>query len=209
MFAQDLIGLEAGTPTCLNRPGPLPRRRVGVGAIICGVLAFIFSSGLALNGLMRGDGFLVSSIAVVASCIGVFVSYPVFLVLIEAAITPEGSYSLTAFLARVFSADVGQVTLNSLALGIATGLTTTLLGLGLALLHKRTNFRAKGLLRLLAILPIITPPFVIGLGYSAVRAKRVGTWLISELFGIADRWIYGFFACCWSRHWPLRPLPIW
>ena len=33
-----------------------------------------------------------------------------------------------------------------------------------ALLHRRTGFRAKGLLRLLAILPIITPPFVIGLG---------------------------------------------
>ena len=103
---------------------------------------------------------------------------------------------MTAIFARVFSADVGQVTLNSLALGVATGLATTLLGLGLALLHKRTNFRAKGLLRLLAILPIITPPFVIGLGIILLFGRNgVATWLMSELFGIPpSRWIYGFFG---------------
>ena len=73
---------------------------------------------------------------------------------------------------------MGQVTLNSLALGVATGLSTTLLGLGFALLHKRTNFRAKGLLRLLAILPIITPPFVIGLGIILLFGRNgVATWL--------------------------------
>ncbi|MEP7172958.1 MAG: iron ABC transporter permease [Aestuariivirga sp.] len=200
MFAQGfLIGLKGWNATLFEQAfGPIAMQTgFGVGAVICGgALLLIFSSGLALNGLMRGDGFLVSSITVVASCIGVFVFYPVFLVLIESAITPEGSYSLTAFLARVFSADVGQVTLNSLALGIATGLSTTLLGLGLALLHKRTNFWAKGLLRLLAILPIITPPFVIGLGIILLFGRNgLATWLMSELFGIPpSRWIYGFFG---------------
>ena len=71
-----------------------------------------------------------------------------------------------------------------------------MLGLGFALLHKRTNFRAKGLLRLLAILPIITPPFVIGLGIILLFGRNgVATWLMSELFGIPpSRWIYGFFG---------------
>ena len=74
--------------------------------------------------------------------------------------------------------------------------TTTLLGLAFALLHKRTGFRAKGLLRLLAILPIITPPFVIGLGIILLFGRNgVATWLLSELFGIPpSRWIYGFFG---------------
>ena len=69
-----------------------------------------------------------------------------------------------------------------------------MLGLGFALLHKRTGFRAKGLLRLLAILPIITPPFVIGLGIILLFGRSgVATSLISDLFGIPpSRWIYGF-----------------
>jgi iron(III) transport system permease protein len=200
MFAQGLlIGLKGWNVSLFEQAfGPIAAQTgFGVGATICGsVLLLIFSSGLALNGLMRGDGFLVSSIAVVASCIALFVFYPVFLILVESAVTPEGSYSFAALVARVFSADVGQVTLNSLVLGIATGLATTLLGLGFALLHKRTNFRAKGLLRLLAILPIITPPFVIGLGIILLFGRNgVATWLMSELFGIPpSRWIYGFFG---------------
>lgn len=198
MFAQGfLIGLKGWNASWLELAfGPIAAQSgFGVGAVVCGgALLLIFSSGLALNGLMRGDGFLVGSITVVASSIALFVFYPVLLILIESAVTPEGGYSVTAIFARVFSADVGQVTLNSLALGIATGLATTLLGLGLALLHKRTNFRAKGLLRLLAILPIITPPFVIGLGIILLFGRNgVATWLMSELFGIPpSRWIYGF-----------------
>ena len=40
----------------------------------------------------------------------------------------------------------------------------TALGLAFALVATRSNFRYKKLLRALSILPIITPPFVIGLG---------------------------------------------
>ena len=106
MFVQGLlIGLKGWNVSLFEQMfGPVASQTgFGVGAVICGsALLLIFSSGLALNGLMRGDGFLVSSIAVVASCIGVFVFYPVFLILVESAVTPEGSYSLAALLARVF-----------------------------------------------------------------------------------------------------------
>lgn len=39
-----------------------------------------------------------------------------------------------------------------------TGAGTTLLGLSFALIFTRTDFRAKRLLRVLTVLPIITPP---------------------------------------------------
>lgn len=44
-----------------------------------------------------------------------------------------------------------------------TGLETTILGLTFALIFTRTDFRAKKFLCVLTVLPIITPPFVIGL----------------------------------------------
>jgi iron(III) transport system permease protein len=193
------IGLKGWNFTGLESLfGPVsPQIGMGGGAFITGTgFLLLFSAGLALKGFMRGDVFLVSSIAVVVAAIGLFVFFPVALILIEAALSPEGGYSIAAFAERLFSADVWNVAWNSLILAIAVGLATTLLGLGFALLHKRTDFRAKGLLRLLAILPIITPPFVIGLGIILLFGRNgMATWLMSEFLGIPpSRWIYGFFG---------------
>ncbi len=193
------IGLKGWTVASLEDLfGPVaPQTGMGAGALITATgFLLLFSAGLALKGYMRGDVFLVSSIAVVVTTIGLFVFFPVALILIEAALSPEGNYSLSALAARLFSADVWNVAWNSLVLAVAVGLATTLLGLGFALLHKRTDFRAKGLLRLLAILPIITPPFVIGLGIILLFGRNgMATWLMSEFLGIPpSRWIYGFFG---------------
>src|SRR5206468_8246321 len=49
------------------------------------------------------------------------------------------------------------------SLAVLVGVGTTVLGLAFALIATRTNMRFKGALRILSILPIITPPFVIGL----------------------------------------------
>lgn len=179
--------------------GPVaPQIGMGAGAFIVGTgFLLLFSAGLALKGYMRGDVFLVSAITAVVAAIGLFVFFPVALILVEAAMPPEGSgYSLVALTQRLFTADVWSVAWNSLILAIAVGLVTTMLGLGFALLHKRTDFRTKGLLRLLAILPIITPPFVIGLGIILLFGRNgLGTWMMSEFLGIPpSRWIYGFFG---------------
>ncbi len=178
--------------------GPVaPQMGLGGGAFIVGsAFLLLLSAGLALKGFMRGDVFLVSSIAAVVASIGLFVFYPVALILIEAARDADGAYGVGALIGRLLNPDIWAVTWNSLLLAIVVGLLTTLLGLGFALLHKRTQFRAKGLLRLLAILPIITPPFVIGLGIILLFGRNgIATWMMSEFLGIPpSRWIYGFFG---------------
>src|SRR5690606_18492000 len=78
-----------------------------------------------------------------------------------------------------------------LAIMSATG--STLLGLAFALVATRTGFRFKKGLRLLTILPIITPPFVVGLALTLLfdRAGLVTVGL-SDMFGIEpSRWLYG------------------
>jgi iron(III) transport system permease protein len=193
------IGLKGWNFAGLERVfGPTtPQIGMGGGAFITGTgFLLLLSAGLALKGNMRGDVFLVSAIAVVVAAIGLFVFFPVALILIEAALAPEGGYSIAALAGRLSSADLWNVTWNSLVLAVAVGLATTLLGLGFALLHKRTDFRAKGLLRLLAILPIITPPFVIGLGIILLFGRNgMATWMMNEFLGIPpSRWIYGFYG---------------
>src|SRR4030095_1264265 len=69
----------------------------------------------------------------------------------------------------------------------------TLLGLAFALIATRTAFRYKGALRVMSILPIITPPFVIGLAVILLfgRAGAVSALLFEWLDIPRSRWIYG------------------
>ncbi|WP_119303768.1 ABC transporter permease [Dongia deserti] len=203
-----LIGLRGWSLPALEAMfGPVPPQDgLGTGALVAGtIFLLLIAAGMARRGAMRGDQFLVGAIALVVASILLFVFFPIAAVLVEAAIDAAGGFSLGALLGRLTTEDIwslgcfaGQrycgVFWNSLWLAVATGITTTLLGLAFALLHKRTGFRAKGLLRLLAVLPIITPPFVIGLGIILLFGRSgVGTALISDLFGIPpSRWIYGF-----------------
>src|SRR4029453_16589390 len=53
---------------------------------------------------------------------------------------------------------------NTLILAFLCAIACTGLGLAFALIWHRTQFRYKRALRTLSVLPIITPPFVIGLG---------------------------------------------
>ncbi len=72
------------------------------------------------------------------------------------------------------------------------GVLSTLLGLVLALVVQRGGQRFSGLLKVMSILPIITPPFVIALALVVLfgRTGLITGWL--SAFGIPrTRWIYG------------------
>ena len=82
---------------------------------------------------------------------------------------------------------------RTLLLAILAAFGSTLLGLCFALVATRTRFPFKKGLRLLTILPIITPPFVIGLALILLFGRAgVVTQQLSDLFGIEPgRWLYG------------------
>ena len=187
--------------------GPIePQVGMGYGALVAGtVLLYFFAAGLAGRGVMRGDVFVVFSITFVIATIALFIFFPVSKVLGSAALDRDGGVSLAAFAERMTARDLWQISClsggrscgvfwNSLALAITVGVATTLLGFAFALLAHRTNFRARRLLNALAVLPVITPPFVIGLGIILLFGRSgVVTTTLAELFGVRPgRWIYGF-----------------
>ena len=208
LFAQGFaIGLHGWNFVSLDTAfGPVDAQPgLGYGALIAGiVLLYFFAIGLAGRGAMRGDIFVVFSVALVAAAIALFIIFPVTKVLISAALGPE-SISLAAFVDRLTARDLWHlsclsggrscgVVWNSLSLAITTGVLTTLLGLAFALLAHRTGFRARRLVNALAVLPVITPPFVIGLGIILLFGRSgVATTFFSDLFDIRlGRWVYGF-----------------
>jgi iron(III) transport system permease protein len=80
--------------------------------------------------------------------------------------------------------------------------------LACALIVTRTGFPFKGSLRALTVLPIITPPFVIGLAITLLfgRAGAV-TMLLSDWLGVPrSRWIYGWPGVCMAQLLAFAPI---
>ncbi|THF54852.1 ABC transporter permease [Ollibium composti] len=190
-----------------NLFGPLAdgQPSMGAGAVLSAVVfVLVFSFGLAERGVMKGDAFVVSAIALLVFLVAVFVFYPVGSMFVGAVQDFDGSFNPDGFIRNmqdpgIWSLDcvVGGarcgVAWRTLWLGIVTGLSSTLLGLAFALVATRTRFPCKKALRLLTILPIITPPFVIGLALILLfgRAGFV-TQAVASLFGVEPgRWLYG------------------
>jgi iron(III) transport system permease protein len=177
---------------------------MGLGAAIVGTsLVMLFALGLAARGFFKGDVFVAGAVVVVTVLVGLFTFYPVARILLSAIQGSEGAVSGRALAERLFAAKIWRldcltggscgVGWNTLLLAILTGTTTTTLGLAFALVATRTGFKAKRLLRVLTVLPIITPPFVIGLGLILIfgRSGLVNQFLESALAIPPSRWIYG------------------
>ena len=203
------IGLRGWNWTFLSAmfgaPGP-SQPGMGIGAALtCASFLMLLCHGLAARGWCRGDAFVVGAIGSVIALTIVFVFFPVATILTSAAKDDSGAFALNAFGAKLFDNSIWGldcltsnlrcgVAWNTLFLGILVGFGTTALGLAFALIATRTGMRFKGALRVLTILPIITPPFVIGLALILLfgRSGSVSA-LLNNWFGIApSRWIYGF-----------------
>lgn len=206
-------GLLTGEVINSGQPG------MGLGAAVCVLsLLFVLTVSMSQTGKGRGDAFVVSTIGLIIALVGVFVFYPVLHILVR-AFEVEGGYSLTEFFPRLFSSDIWGlgclagarncgVAINSLFLAVLTGLGTTILGLSFALIFTRTDFRAKKLLRILTVIPIITPPFVIGLALILLFGRNGAvTDLAADLFGMEKtRWLYGFWGVYFAQLLSFTPI---
>lgn len=178
---------------------------LGWGALVYAVAAMmLIAQGLAERGWCRGDAFVIGAIGMIVGVTILFVGYPVACVLLSAFRDDAGHVDLLLFVNKITDSSIWGlacvtsrrscgVAWNSLILAILVGALTTLLGLAFALLSARTRVPAKPLLRVMSVLPVITPPFVIGLALILLfgRAGAVTT-LLQELFDIPrSRWIYG------------------
>jgi len=182
-------------------------RQPGMGlgaALVSTSLLMLFSLGLAARGLFKGDAFVAGAVVVVAVLVGLFTFYPVARILLSAVQESDGALSMRALVERLFAAKIWRldcvtggrscgVGWNTLLLAVLTATTTTTLGLAFALVVTRTGFKAKRLLRVLTVLPIITPPFVIGLGLILIFGRSgLVNQLMEWAFTVApSRWIYG------------------
>lgn len=187
--------------------GPLDDRQFGMGAgalLVVAAFLFLLTTGIAGRGAINGDVFVVGAIGLVVAMVAVFIFFPIMQMLSSAFTDNDGVFSIGVFISK-FSEDkiwglscvTGGtrcgVAWNSLLLAVLVGFFTTLLGLVFALVATRSGFRYGKLLRGLTVLPIITPPFVIGLAIILLFGLSGAiTQFVAELFNLqATRWVYG------------------
>jgi iron(III) transport system permease protein len=180
---------------------------MGAGALLVGFgFILICADGIAAMGYFRGDRFVASALLCIVVLVVLFVFFPVVRILYEGFLDQDRNLSLVALWNRFYIPKLWALTpaclwggsgcgvaWNTLWLALLCAFGTTFLGLLLALIVTRSNFRGKKALRLLTVLPIITPPFVVGLALIMLfgRAGVVNQFL-EWAFNIPQtRWIYG------------------
>ncbi len=202
--------------------GELGDRQFGMGygaALVCGAFLFLLTRGIAARGVIKGDVFVVGSIGMVVALVAAFIFFPVLRILASAVQDNDENFAPGIFFVKLFSQNIWGldcltanlscgVAWNSLLLAIVVGASTTAMGLAFALIATRTGFRAKRLLRVLTVLPIVTPPFVIGLAVILLfgRSGAVSTFL-EWGFGIEPtRWIYGLPGIWFAQMLAFTPI---
>jgi iron(III) transport system permease protein len=208
LVAQGLgIGLRGFTADWLSALfGPLEDRQFGMGygaLITATAFLFLFTQGIAARGAINGDVFVTAAIGGVVAVVGIFVFFPITKMLMAGFVSDEGGLSIGHFLTKFFDTRIWGlgclsgtrcgVAWNSLFLAVLVGVLTTGLGLCFALVLTRSGFRYKKILRAMTVLPIITPPFVIGLAIILLFGlSGTVTTSVAEMLGLeATRWVYG------------------
>ena len=186
-------------------------------------LVWILALSLSRRGAFRGDPWLAAAVLGMALLLLTFVAYPVALALRAAWVDDAGQLSWRAGLERLLDErhwGLGCLNgpvhcgaaWNTLAMGVAVGLSTTALGLALALLAERGGLRPGGWmhggLRLLALLPMVTPPFVIGLGLILLFGRAgLANQALEWAFGWPpSRWFYGAFGLWMAQVFAFTPV---
>lgn len=90
----------------------------------------------------------------------------------------------------IFSADTWQVTLFSIAVGLASTLLILPFGIALAWLFARKEWPVKSLVETIVLLPLVMPPVSTGLILLKIFGRRspLGQWLYQRGFEIVFNW---------------------
>jgi iron(III) transport system permease protein len=217
------IGAQGWSYEWLNTSfGALPQGQLGLGwggVLALLALLMLLGAGVARLGFFRGDVFVAGAVIGCSALLLLFVALPVGKSIIGAFLDEAGAVSLPAFAERLFTTRVwgldclaggGRcgVAWNTLFLALLTAAGTTVLGAMIALLAERAGLRMRKPLNVLALLPMITPPFVVGLGLILLFGRAgLANQLLEWAFGVTPtRWFYGLFGVWLAQLFAFTPI---
>jgi iron(III) transport system permease protein len=125
--------------------------------------------------------------AMIAAAAAIMVSYPALLVFLRSISTEDiGSPLTLEWLRALFDSSRSREALVNTAIYAAGSSALAMaLGVGMSFLSTRTDIPGARMLGLLAILPILVPPFILVVGWVALADPNAG------LINIAASWLMG------------------
>ncbi|MDO4777835.1 MAG: iron ABC transporter permease [Cardiobacteriaceae bacterium] len=180
------------------------QRSLGYAVILLVVaLTAIATLALARLKVLQGDKFIIASLILIVLLIGLFIVYPTIAIFVS--MFYDGDTFQPSQVMRILSQSyILRVITNSLALSGFVGLMSTIFGLAFALYTTRIARRTAFIGKIFSILPIVTPPFVVGLGVTLMLGR---SGYLTEWLGIANsNWLYGFNGIAIAQILAFTPL---
>jgi iron(III) transport system permease protein len=142
---------------------------------------------------LMADPILVTTIVLLITFLTLFILYPLAILLVDSFYGDDG-FTLDVF-KRIFAmASFTKAITNTLKVGFLVGILSTLVGLLFAYVevYVRVGKGVGGLFKVVSMLPVVSPPFVLSLSMIMLFGKA---GLITRyVLGIYDNSVYGYWG---------------
>ncbi len=139
--------------------------------------------------VVGSDPLLLIVIIVILLSLVVFILYPLVKV-IAVSVFPKGKFTLSVLKETISSWYLRQAFVNSVMMGVLTAFFGAVLGFLFAFTITRTDIPLKKFFHLIAIIPIVSPPFIGAL--SIIMLFGNNGFITSSILGLKNFKIYGF-----------------
>jgi len=144
---------------------------------------------------LMADPIMVTTIVVLITFLTLFILYPLAVLLVDSVYGDETGLTLDIF-KRIFGMHTFRTAItNTLKVGFAVGIFSTVLGLLFAYVEVYVKVRSKfmsGLFQVVSMLPVVSPPFVLSLSMIMLFGKA--GIITRYLLKIYDNSVYGFWG---------------
>ena len=141
-----------------------------------------------------GDPIMVTTIILLIAFLTVFILYPLAILLVDSFISDSG-VTLSTFKRVLALPNFRNAITNTMKVGFLVGIASSLIGLLFAYVEVYVKVRSKfmgGLFKVVSMLPVVSPPFVLSLSMIMLFGKA---GIITRfLLKIYDNSVYGFWG---------------
>ena len=138
---------------------------------------------------------MVTTIVVLITFLTLFILYPLAVLLVDSVYGKETGLTMDIFKRIMAMGSFRKAITNTLKVGFAVGIFSTLLGLLFAYVEVYVKVRSKfmgGLFQVVSMLPVVSPPFVLSLSMIMLFGKA--GIITRYLLKIYDNSVYGFWG---------------
>ena len=142
---------------------------------------------------LMADPIMVTTIVLLITFLTLFILYPLVILLVDSVLM-DGHVTLDVFKRVLAMPTFTRAITNTLKVGFVVGILSTVIGLLFAYVevYVRMNKAVGGLFKVVSMLPVVSPPFVLSLSMIMLFGKA---GLITRfLLGIYDNNIYGYWG---------------